>query len=125
MIGNGSQKDAIEIMKMMESVTVNAGLIAQALGMNPGVLRKHVRDGDYLLSAYEVCGDRIRFFRKDFLQKIGEIPPDPPERTDSDRLDEIIELIRVQNTMLLEIAAHIKEEPPALQPLTERWRPEK
>lgn len=89
----GTQREAINLLMMMESVTVNADLIAQALGMSPGVLRKHVRDGEYKLSAYEVCNDRIRFFRKDFLQKIGELPMDPPERTDSDRLDEIIRLL--------------------------------
>ena len=87
----GSQREAIEIMKMMESVTVNADLIAQALGMNPGVLRKHVKDGDYHISAYEVSGDRVRFFRKDFLQKIGELPPDLPERTTAQALDDLRE----------------------------------
>lgn len=87
----GTQREAIEIMKMMESVTVNADLIAQALGMNPGVLRKHVKDGDYHISAYEVSGDRVRFFRKDFLQKIGELPPDLPERTTAQALDDLRE----------------------------------
>ena len=85
----GEQMDAIEVMKMMESVTVNADLIAQALGMNPGVLRKHVKDGEYKISAYDVCGDRVRFFRKDFLQKIGEIPEDPPEQTTAQALDDL------------------------------------
>ena len=103
-----SQRSAVEQMKRMTSVTVVPSLVAQALGMNPGVLRKHVHDGDYKISAYEVCGNTIRFFRKDFLQKIGEIPEDPPEKTDSDRLDELIELLRVQNTMLMEISAYIK-----------------
>ncbi|MBO7709889.1 MAG: hypothetical protein J6S83_05440 [Lachnospiraceae bacterium] len=96
----GTQRDAIEILKMMDSVTVNADLIAQALGMNPGVLRKHVKEGDYRISAVEVCGDRIRFFRKDFLQKIGEIPPDTPEVTDSARLDAIIHLLSLVLTEL-------------------------
>jgi hypothetical protein len=89
----GSQREAIEIMKMMESVTVNADLIAQALGMNPGVLRKHVKDGEYQISKYEICGDRVRFFRKDFLQKIGEIPEDPEEQpTDQLILKQLIDL---------------------------------
>lgn len=104
----GTQRDAIEIMKMMQSTVVNADLIAQALGMNPGVLRKHVKDGEYKISAYEVCGNRVRFFRKDFLQKIGEIPEDPPERTVEDLLMELIEVVRVQNTMLMEICAYVK-----------------
>ena len=85
----GSQREAINIMMMMESVTVNADLVAQALGMNPGVLRKHVKDGEYHISKYEICNDRIRFFRKDFLQKIGEIPEDPPEQTTAQVLDDL------------------------------------
>ena len=112
----GSQRDAINILMMMESVTVNADLIAQALGMNPGVLRKHVRDGEYHISKYEICNDRIRFFRKDFLQKIGEMPVDLPERTEADLLEEIIELIRVQNTMLMEIIAYVKKTAGAATP---------
>ena len=85
----GSQREAINIMMMMESVTVNADLVAQALGMNPGVLRKHVKDGEYHISKYEICGDRVRFFRRDFLQKIGEIPEDPPEQTTAQALDDL------------------------------------
>ena len=97
----GTQREAIEIMKMMESVTVNADLIAQALGMNPGVLRKHVRDGDYHISAYEVCNDRIRFFRRDFLQKIGEMPPDMPERTVVQAIDDLREELHDIGLILL------------------------
>ena len=102
------QKAAVEALKSMDTMTVGPELIAKALKMSPSVLREHVRRGEYKISAVEVCGSRIRFFRKDFLQKIGEIPEDPPEKTDSDRLDELIELLRVQNTMLMEISAYIK-----------------
>jgi hypothetical protein len=100
----GSQREAINIMMMMESVTVNADLIAQALGMNPGVLRKHVKDGEYLISKYEICGDRIRFFRKDFLQAIGEMPPDPEEPTDHQLLEEIHEALTDIRILLKAIA---------------------
>ena len=84
-----TQREAIDIMKRMDTVTVIPALVAQALGMNPDVLRKHARDGEYKISAYEVTGNTVRFFRKDFLQKIGEMDPDPEARTDSDRLEEI------------------------------------
>jgi hypothetical protein len=100
----GTQREAIEIMKMMESVTVNADLIAQALGMNPGVLRKHVRDGNYRISKYEINGDRIRFFRKDFLQKIGEMPEDPEEPTDHQLLEKIWETLMDIRILLKAIA---------------------
>ena len=113
---NNAQREAIDLLKRMDTVTVGATFIAPVLGISPGVLRKHVMDGDYLISKYDICGKRIRFFRKDFLQKIGEIPPDPPEKTDSDRLDELIELLRVQNTMLIEISAYIKKTAGAATP---------
>ena len=83
------QRDAIELLKRSDAVVVGPELIAQALKMNPGVLRKHVKDREYSLSAVEVCGNRIRFFRKDFLQKIGEIHEDPPGRTTAQALDEL------------------------------------
>lgn len=102
------QKAAVEALKSMDTMTVGPELIAKALKMSPSVLREHVRRGEYKISAVDVCGGRIRFFRKDFLQKIGELPDDEPEKTDSDRLDEIIELIRVQNTMLMEMLAYVK-----------------
>ena len=99
----GSQREAINIMMMMESVTVNADLIAQALGMNPGVLRKHVKDGDYLISKVEICGDRIRFFREDFLRQIGEMPPEeaPAERTIVQALDDLREELHDIGLILL------------------------
>ena len=76
-----SQQQAVAEIKASDSVTIGVKLVSAAMGMSPGVLRKHVRDGDYSLSAYDIQGSRIRFFRKDFLQKIGEIPEDPPEET--------------------------------------------
>ena len=111
-----SQREAVEIMKQMDTVTVIPALVAQALGMNPDVLRKHARDGEYKISKVDVNGNMVRFFRKDFLQAIGEIAPEPPERTDSDRLEEIIELIRVQNRMLMEMLAYVKENAGAATP---------
>ena len=100
----GTQREAINIMMMMESVTVNADLVAQALGMNPGVLRKHVRDGNYRISKYEINGDRIQFFRKDFLQSIGELAPDPEEPTDHQLLEKIWETLMDIRILLKAIA---------------------
>ena len=100
----GTQRDAINFLKAMDSVTVNADLIAQALGMNPGVLRKHVKDGDYLISKVEICGDRIRFFREDFLRQIGELPPEADEPTDHQLMKMIVnaleQIARSQESIL-------------------------
>ena len=99
-----TQRAAIEQLKQSEAVVVGPELIAQALGMNPSVLRQHVKDGDYKISAVEVCGSRIRFFRKDFLQKIGEAPLDPEEPTDHQLLEKIWETLMDIRILLKAIA---------------------
>ena len=90
-----SPQDAIEALKASTEVTVGPELIAAALKMSPGVLRQHVRNGDYKISAVEVCGSRIRFFRKDFLQKIGEAPLDPEKPTVEELLAEILKGVKL------------------------------
>ena len=94
------EREAVERLKAMEDMTVSAELIAPVLKMNPDVLRKRVRDGDYKLSAVHVSGDRIRFFRKDFLQKIGELPPDE-KPTVEQLLEGILEELKLMNKLTL------------------------
>ena len=90
-------EEAIRRLKATEDAFVSADMIAPVLRMNPDVLRKHARDGDYQISAVDVCGDRVRFARKDFLQKIGEMAPDNPEKTVSQLLAEILEELKEHN----------------------------
>ena len=97
----GTQRDAINILKMMDSVTVNADLIAKAEGKNPGVLRKQVRDGQFHKGDPDICRTRIRFNRKKYLQDIGEIPPDQPERTTIRALDDLREELHDIGLILL------------------------
>lgn len=114
------QREAINILKRMDTVTVGPALIADALGMNVGVLRKHVRDGDYLISKVDVCGDRIRFFRKDFLEQIGEIEKEPEEPTDHQLMvtivDALIAMLNTQKTILQLVNDHMKETAGAATP---------
>ena len=97
-------QEAIEALKASTEVTVGPELIAAALRMSPSVLRKHVRDGEYNISAYDIQGSRIRFFRKDFLQKIGEVPLDPEEPTDRQLLEKIWETLMDIRILLKAIA---------------------
>ena len=90
-------EEAVMRLKETDEPFVTADMIAPVLRMNPDVLRKHVRDGDYKISAVDVCGDRIRFARKDFLQKIGEMAPDQPEKSVSQLLAEILEELKEHN----------------------------
>jgi hypothetical protein len=63
-----------------------------------------VYDENSYYTAYEVSGDRVRFFRKDFLQKIGELPPDLPERTTAQALEQIWEVLADIRILLKAIA---------------------
>ena len=97
-------QEAIEALKASTEVTVGPELIAAALRMSPSVLRKHVRDGEYNISAYDIQGSRIRFFRKDFLQQIGELPMDPEEPSDHQLIVMVVEalttILKTQKAML-------------------------
>ena len=96
-----SQQQAVAEIKESDAVTIGVKLVSAAMGMSPGVLRKHVRDGDYSLSAYDIQGSRIRFFRKDFLQKIGELPMDEEKPTVEQLLTKLIGRIDVIETVMV------------------------
>lgn len=105
-------ESALEALKNSTDEMVTAAQISPILHMNPGVIVKYAKDGTWIqenLGKFIVSGDRVKFFRLDFLQKCGFIPKDEPKRTVEDLLEEVIELIRVQNTMLIEMGAYIKK----------------
>ena len=87
-------EEAIEALKICDLPFVSADMIAPVLRMRPDTLRDHVRKGEYELSEVDICGGRIRFARKDFLQKIGEIPPDSDEPTDHQVIIAIVEALQ-------------------------------
>ena len=105
-------ESALEALKNSTDEMVTAAQIAPILHMNPGVIVKYAKDGTWIqenLGKFIVSGDRVKFFRLDFLQKCGFIPKDEPKRTVEDLLQELIEVVRVQNTMLIEMGAYIKK----------------
>ena len=105
-------ESALEALKNSTEEMVTAAQIAPILHMNPGVIVKYAKDGTWIqdnMGKFIISGDRVKFFRRDFLQKCGFIPKDEPKRTAEDLLQEVIELIRVQNTMLIEMGAYIKK----------------
>lgn len=105
-------ESALEALKNSTEEMVTAAQIAPILHMNPGVIVKYAKDGTWIqdnMGKFIISGDRVKFFRRDFLQKCGFIQKDEPKRTAEDLLEEVIELIRVQNTMLIEMGAYIKK----------------
>lgn len=110
----------IEDLKLMSVPTIPNVMAAEVLRMDPGRLAQYARDGEL---NWEVMApkdsSRVYHNRESFIRFWTGEPakePDPPEKTDSDRLDELIELIRVQNTMLMEINAFIRKAAGAATP---------
>ena len=83
---------ALEALKDSTEEMVSANQIAPILHMNPGVIVKYAKDGTWnqdTLGKFVISGDRVKFFRRDFLQKCGFIPKDEPKRAVEDLLDAI------------------------------------
>lgn len=101
--------DAVRRLMEMEDELVYAKDLAPILKMNPDAIIHHAKNGNWRFCKFVISGNRVKFFRRDFLQQCGYLQPDPEERTDSDRLNELIELLTVQNMMLNEICTHIRK----------------
>ena len=93
-------------LKAMSCPTISNTMAAEVLRMDPGKLAFYARTGQlgWKVLAPE-NGSRVIHNREDFIRYwTGEQKePDPPEITDSDRLDSIIQL-------LADILSEIKKE---------------
>ena len=79
--------EAVRHLMAMPDEVVSAKYIAPILHMNPDVIIRYAKDGTWdadRLGNFIVSGDRVKFFRKDFLQKCGFMDPDPEEPTEHD-----------------------------------------
>ena len=69
----------------MDSEMIFAKDIAPIIHMNPDVIIKYAKDGTWdqdHLGKFVLSGDRVKFFRKDFLQKCGFIGKEPEAPTE-------------------------------------------
>ena len=101
----------ISDLMLMKTATISNQQAAEVLMMNPGRLAEYARNGDLKWRTI-ISGNVVKHCREDFIRYWNGEPPlekaEAPERTAEDMLAEVIELIRVQNTMLMEIGAYIK-----------------
>ena len=84
--------DAVRTLMAMNAEVVPAKYIAPVLKMSESVLIHRVKSGEWdqdALGKYVISGHRVKFFRKDFLQKCGFVSADKPERTAEQLLKEI------------------------------------
>ena len=83
----GTITDPVSRLMAMDCEMLTAADLAPVLHMNPGVIVKYAKDGTWdqdKLGKFVISGDRVKFFRKDFLVKCGFMDPDPEEPTNEE-----------------------------------------
>lgn len=104
---------AVQKLIDMEDDVVSAAQLAPILKMHPQTIVDRAKTGLWdqdRLGKFVISGDRVKFFRLDFLQKCGFIEPEPEGFTERQLLERIVQLLTDQNWMLMEL---LNKEPPA------------
>jgi hypothetical protein len=87
-----AMSEAVRHLMAMTDETVSAKYIAPILHMSESVIVKYAKDGTWdqeHLGKYVISGNRVKFFRKDFLIKCGFMEPEPEKKTAEQLLEEI------------------------------------
>ena len=88
--------EAVRHLMAMPDDVVSAKYLAPILHMNPDVIIRYAKDGTWdadRLGNFVVSGDRVKFFRKDFLQKCGFAEKEPEQPTEREMLEKIWEAL--------------------------------
>ena len=86
--------EPVRVLMAMNAEVVSAKYIAPVLKMSESVIIHYAKNGQWdqdALGKFVISGGRVKFFRKDFLQKCGFLQEDPPERTTAQALDDLRE----------------------------------
>ena len=88
----------------MEDEMVTAADIAPIVHMSPDVIIKYAKDGKWDQDdqgRFITSGNRVKFFRLDFLRKGGWIPPEAPKNdTLTEVLDELVAIRQLLKTLI-------------------------
>jgi hypothetical protein len=85
--------EAVRHLMAMTDETVSAKYIAPILHMSESVIVKYAKDGTWNLCRYVVSGNRVKFFRRDFLIKGGFMEPEKEGPTVEQQLEQVIKLL--------------------------------
>lgn len=89
--------DAVQLLINLKAETVSAALLAPVVKMHPSVIIEYAKTGKWDLCKYVISGNRVKFFRLDFLQKMGFLQEDPPEK---DLMTMILEELKAIREMI-------------------------
>ena len=84
-----AMSEAVRHLMAMTDETVSAKYIAPVVKMSESVIVKYAKDGTWNLCRYVVSGNRVKFFRRDFLEKCGFVDPEKKD----DPMEEALKLL--------------------------------
>ena len=96
-----AMSEAVRHLMAMTDETVSAKYIAPIVKMSESVIVKYAKDGTWNLCRYVVSGNRVKFFRRDFLEKCGFVDPEPEE-------DTIHKMVHETTLLIAEMTEHVK-----------------
>ena len=102
-----AMSEAVRHLMAMTDETVSAKYIAPILHMSPDVIAKYAKDGTWdsdRLGNFVISGNRVKFFRKDFLVKGGFMDPESEELSAEKMLAQIWEALMDIRILLKAIA---------------------
>ena len=91
-----------EVQKLidMDCEIVTAAQLAPILRMHPQTIIDRVKTGLWdpdRLGKFVISGERVKFFRMDFLQKCGFVEPDPERKSAEQILTEMLSEVRAMH----------------------------
>ena len=99
-----AMSEAVRHLMAMTDETVSAKYIAPILKMSESVIVKYAKDGTWdqeHLGKYVISGNRVKFYRRDFLIKGGFMEPEKEEQNDHMLLKELVVRLKVIQDVLL------------------------
>ena len=105
----------------MEDELVFAKDLAPILKMSPDVIIHHAKNGEWQFCRFIISGNRVKFFRRDFLQKCGFMEKEPEGQTDDKKILEQLIGINEGVTMICQMLT-LMMEPYQLDALNELIR---
>lgn len=98
------KSDAVRRLMEMDTDTVYAKDIAPIVKIHPQTIIDYAKTGRWdqdSLGKFVISGDRVKFFRLDFLQKCGFVEKKPDEHTDHQLLKEMVVRLKIIQDALL------------------------
>ena len=95
--------EPVRNLMAMNSEVVSAKYLAPIVKMSESVIIHYAKTGQWNLCRYVISGNRVKFFRKDFLIKCGFMQEDPEARTAEQILTEMLEEVRAMREEMKKI----------------------